>query len=96
MVIYRRFVATVPKDTEIGGTDAIATQGIAVDAASGDIDTDLNTISLTLSGYITAEAGDPITLTDDAGLTDDGVVADSPSITKLTNHVIPDIVECIS
>ena len=77
-VIYRRFVHNTPMDTEIGGSLAEVEQGIAVNvAATGEIDTDLVTIQVTLAGYITAEAGDAIVLTDDDGLTDVGIVADS-------------------
>jgi hypothetical protein len=77
MILYRRFVHQLALDTELGGSDAAAEQGIAVDAVSGDIDTDNNTISLTLEGFLTAEAGQQIVLTDDDGTTDNGIIADS-------------------
>lgn len=76
-VIYRRFVHNTPVDTELGGTDVEVEQDVTVNAVAGDLDTDNNTIELTLAGFLTAEAGDPITLTDDDGSTVDGVVADA-------------------
>jgi len=76
-VLYRRFVHNTPEDTEIGGSLAEDEQDVTADAASADVDTDNNTVTLTLAGYLTAEAGDPVTVTADDATTVDGVVADS-------------------
>lgn len=67
MVVYKRFTHTDVSDTEVGGSDAASEQDIVADVASGDVDSDNYTIDVTLAGYITAEAGQAITLiADDA------------------------------
>jgi len=77
MVLYRRYVHIDPADTEIGGLEVETTQSVAEDAASADVDTDNNTVTLTLAGYLEAEMGDTVTVTADNSSTDDGIIADS-------------------
>ena len=76
-VLYRRFSHIDPKDTELGGLNVETTQSVAADAVAGDLDTDNNTITLELAGYLEAEAGDPVTVTADDTSTVNGVIADS-------------------
>jgi len=77
MIIYRRFVHHVALDTELGGPEAASEQDVIADAASGDVDSTNNTIELELAGFLTAEAGQAITLVaDDAG-TIAGIILDS-------------------
>jgi len=77
MVIYKRFVAVAPSDTDIGGTEAAATQDVTVDAVTADVDLTNYTVTLTLAGYLTGQVGDTVTVTDDSAATDNGVIADA-------------------
>jgi len=76
-ILYRRFVHVTPQDTEIGGLDVAATQSVAADAVTADVDTTNNTATLALEGYLTAEAGQAVVVTDDDGVAIAGIVADS-------------------
>ena len=79
MVLCRRFTHVVAKDTEVGGTAAASEQDVAVAAVAGDIDSDNNTVTLTLEGFLTAEAGQAVTLTADVdgdADTYDGIIAE--------------------
>lgn len=76
-LIYRRFTHVLPADTDLGGTEAVATQGLASDAVAADVDTTNNTVTLTLEGYLTAEAGDAVSVVDDDAVAIAGIVAES-------------------
>lgn len=77
MVLYRRFAHFDASDTELGGSAAAVEQALSEDAISGDVDSTNDTMEVDLAGYITAEAGDPITLVADDASALDGIVADS-------------------
>ena len=76
-VLYRRYTHTKGADTSIGEPDTAATRNVAVNAVADDVDTDNNTLTLTLDGYLDVEAGQAVIVTDDDGATDTGIVADS-------------------
>ena len=77
-LIYRRFTNIQAIDTGMGGTDALASQDVSVDAvAYSAADVANNTITLTLDGYLTAEANDAISLVDDDAAAKTGIVAES-------------------
>jgi len=67
MVIYRRFTHHTALDTEIGGTAAATEQRLVENPTADDVDSVNNTIAVKLAGFLTAEAGQEITLVDDAG-----------------------------
>jgi len=67
MVIYRRFTHHVALDTQLGGSAAAAEQDIVKDVAAGDIDATNFTVEVTLAGFLTAEAGQAISLVGAAG-----------------------------
>jgi len=77
MVIYKRYIAVTPTDTDIGGVDVLATQDVTVNAVTADVDLVNFTVTLTLAGYLTGQVGDTVTVTDDSSAADDGVIADA-------------------
>jgi hypothetical protein len=85
MCIYRRFTHTMARDTEIGGDEAAVEQTLAADVTAEDVDSTNNTIALKLAGYITAEAGQAITLVADNAATRSGVVMSSD---EASNYIL--------
>jgi hypothetical protein len=70
----------VEAGSDTDGTDV----GVAVNAAEADVDTTNNTITLTLVSKLTGGLGDAITLTDDAGGSATGNIADASAAPTYT------------
>ena len=78
-VLYRRHVHVTPVDADIGASSTpTANQDVDIGTVV-TFDTDNNTATVKLQGFITAEAGDEVSLLNDTaiGTTYNGIVADS-------------------
>ncbi len=78
-VLYRRHVHVNPVDADIGASSTpTANQDVDIGTVV-TFDTDNNTATVKLQGFITAEAGDEVSLLNDTaiGTTYNGIVADS-------------------
>jgi len=79
-LLYKRCIRPEAYDCGYGGDNVVAVGAnvsLAVDAASADIDTTNNIITLTLASVLPGEEGSLCNVVDDDGAADEGIIADA-------------------